>query len=329
MEKGVAGSSNWRRCSAPQASLLFPRWGPPHHPPQRPLGHASRNAVPSQDGLWVSWMTEKSAKLKLPLQLASSSSPVSFRDREGLFSGGSVFRPGSSILSDLIDLSWGILPSKTARLHFWWAWHITQPNHSCLQRRSACLSHCFPKILIVLKKKKALSFRNSTLRLEDTHLNRFLLEGFLCSQYLNKNCEFPIPEHAIFHKIIWQQNLLLHRFSLGNTLRERRLSCRSEADAYGGLCWNRQEASWSFSESIRVPLLSLPHATDQSSHLLSHTTPCHCFCHSLSHILVPLIDFMLVSFYFIVGPFQSGNWLNVQAPQETHRNLGARTKSGT
>ena len=64
-------------------------------------------------------------------------------------------------------------------------------------------------------------------------------------------------------------------------------------------------------------------------HLLSHTTPCHYFCHSLSHTLVPLIDFMLVFFYFIVGPFQSGNWLNVQAPQETHGNPGAHTMPGT
>ena len=43
---------------------------------------------------------------------------VSFLDREGLFSCGSVFHPGSSILGDLIDLSWGILLSKWARLYF-------------------------------------------------------------------------------------------------------------------------------------------------------------------------------------------------------------------
>ena len=111
-------------------------------------------------------------------------------------------------------------------------------------------------------------------------------------------------------------------FSLGNTLWERQLSCRSEADAYGGLCWNRQESSWNFSESIRVPLLSLPYATDQPSPS-SHTASRHCSCPSLSHILVPLSDFMLVSFHFIVGPFKSENWLNIQASQETHGNPGA------
>ena len=148
---------------------------------------------------------------------------------------------------------------------------------------------CLPKSLLSKKfncsqKKKSIKLHNSTPWLEDTHLNRFLLEEFLCPRYLNKNCEFPIPEHAIFHKIIWQQNLLLHRFSLGNTLRERRLSCRSEADAYGGLCWNRQEASWSFSESIRVPLLSLPHATDQSSpSSLSHDSLSLFLSQPLSH----------------------------------------------
>ena len=45
-------------------------------------------------------------------------------------------------------------------------------------------------------------------------------------------------------------------------------------------------------------------------------------------MLVPLIDFMLVSFYFTVGPFQSGNWLNVQASQETQGNPGACTVPG-
>ena len=32
---------------------------------------------------------------------------------------------------------------------------------------------------------------------------------------------------------------------------------------------------------------------------------------------------MLVSFHFIVGPFKSENWLNIQASQETHGNPGA------
>ena len=36
--------------------------------------------------------------------------------------------------------------------------------------------------------------------------------------------------------------------------------------------------------------------------------------------LVPLLDFMCISFYFIVGPFQSRNLLYVQASQKAHGN---------
>ena len=153
MEKGVAESSNWRQCSAPQASGLCPRWGPPHHPPQWPLGHPSRNAVPSQDRLWANRGPAEWQKNQQNSGCPSSLLPSPLLSPGIVKACPWVTRcsvQASSVLGDLTDLSWGILPSKRAHLHFWWARHITQPNHSCLQRRSACLSQCFPKILIVL-----------------------------------------------------------------------------------------------------------------------------------------------------------------------------------
>ena len=92
----------WRRALTegsvqPPKQVASALAGGPHTIPpvtsRSPVQECSAISGPPLSEPWASWMTEKSAKLRLPLQLASSSSPVSW-EREGLSLGDSVFRPG-------------------------------------------------------------------------------------------------------------------------------------------------------------------------------------------------------------------------------------------
>ena len=100
------------------------------------------------------------------------------------------------------------------------------------------LSQCFPKILIVLSLKKKFKLYNSTLWLEDTNLNRFLLEGFLSPQYLNKNCEFPIQYMLYFTKSFRQQNPFCADFLSKIHFKKctLKISGLSDAYSYARLC---------------------------------------------------------------------------------------------
>lgn len=112
---------------------IFPLW-------QRPLCHHFRDGLLSRDHFWVNyasrWKKSKLITIRVPLQLSSSSSPISLWDLEVLSSHGSMSHVRQRHSQWFIWVRGHSQPRglvSTALEHY-----TSRPNLSCLQTRSAC-----------------------------------------------------------------------------------------------------------------------------------------------------------------------------------------------